>query len=209
MHLLPPAQIHSIHDLVRSLNRELVIGGLALMLLLAVAYMVWEAMHRRRRRLPRARTNLAIDVAALEPSGPPEAGPQLEYYNLPMRLAVIVLAPAGRKGQLPPLEEIHDVLDAIVPGLADVATAHGSVLYYWPAQLSSRGFAHAFFRHATLPGDAGKGTPWCSAAGGFRHQEKPVVAGLIMSADRPNRFGQLVVESDTKWLDVLRVRGAR
>ena len=84
--------------------------------------------------------------------------------------------------------------------------AQQSMLYYWPNQLSSRGFAHSFFRQVPLPGDAGKGTPWCSAAGGFKHGDQSVMAGLIMAGERPNSFSQFVVESETKWLDLLRVK---
>jgi hypothetical protein len=205
MYLLP-AQIDRFHDFVRSLNRELLLGGSVLLLVLAILYAVWEAIHRRRRR-PVGRTpELAIDVSTLPAGGPPAAGPQIEFYNLPMRLAVIVVAPAGRVSRLPPLEEIHGVLDAIVPGLADVAVAQQSMLYYWPPQLSSRGFAHGFFRHVPLPGDGGKGTPWSAAAGGFKVGDQPFTAGLILTAASPNALGQVIVETDTKWLDVLRVK---
>jgi len=208
MQLLPPAQVERLHNLIRSLNRELLVGGAALMVVLLTAYLVGEAIRRRRtrrRKSVRPEVELSIDVAGLEAIPLPPDAPTLEFYSLPVRLAVIVLAPAGRWGRLPPLERIHGVLDAIVPGLADVAVAHRSMLYYWPPQVSARGFAHLFFRQAPLPG-GGRGTPWCAAAGGFKIGEQPAVAGLVLSAEKPTSFGQRIIETETKWLDVLRVK---
>jgi len=149
---------------------------------------------------------LTIDVAALGTGGPPPDGPVLEHYNVPVRLAAIVVAPAGRARALPPPEQLDAVFEAIVPGLSRVVAAHGPLVRRWPEQLSSTGFAHSFFRHAKLPGDGGKGTPWCSAAGTAKMHGQPVMAGLVMRSDEPNSLGQLVVEHETKWLDVLRIR---
>ena len=49
---------------------------------------------------------LRIELAKLINEGPPADLPVLEFYNLPMRLAGIVLAPVGRLRELPPPERI-------------------------------------------------------------------------------------------------------
>jgi hypothetical protein len=113
---------------------------------------------------------------------------------------------AGRGRHLPPPDELGRVFEAIVPGLSQVVRTHNTFVRRWPAQLSTHGFAHAFFRHARLPGDGGKGTVWCSAAGVVRIQDEPVMAALLMQSDSPNSLGQTVVEQETKWLDIVRVR---
>lgn len=171
-----------------------------------VLWIVWRLVRRRRGRLPRAEVDLTIDVASLGTAGPPRGVPVLEHYNVPMRLAAIVLAPAGRDRQLPAWGELGVVFEAIVPGLAQVVMTHRTLVRCWPPQLSITGFGHSFFRHAKLPGDGGKGTHWCSAAGVAKLQGQPVMAGLLMRSELPNSLGQVIVEHESKWLDVLRVK---
>ncbi len=179
-------------------------------ILIAVAlvglYVAWRILGRRKRKPPRPATDVAIDVELLGASGPPPGATLLEHYNLPVRLAAIVLAPVGHVRELPPDEKLDPLFEAIVPGLPEIVTAHRTVIRRWPAQLSPRGFAHAFFASARLPGHAGKGTPWCSAAGVFKFEGQPLMAGLVMRAEKPNGLSQVVVEHDTKWLDILRTR---
>ena len=149
---------------------------------------------------------VTIDVASLDTAGPPPGAPTLEHYHLPMRLAAVVVAPAGRARPLPPQDQLAGVFESIVPGLAQVVATHNALIRCWPEQLSISGFAHAFFRHVRLPGDGGKGTPWSSAAGLVKVRGQSVMAGLLMVGRQPNTIGQMIVEQETKWLDVLRVK---
>ena len=179
-------------------------------LAIAAIVVLWIARKLlRRKRGPAVAslpTNLKIDVAALPESGPPPIPPTLEYYNLPVRLAAIVLAPAGLAGELPSNEELGPLLDAIVPGLDKVMHAHRPMIRRWPNQVSARGFAHLFFANVLLPGTAGKGTPWSSVGGLFKFKNQPIMAGLVLRAARPNGFGQTIVDSEEKWLGCLRVK---
>jgi hypothetical protein len=179
------------------------VGGLALL------YIAHRVLKRLRRKPPLPEPDLTIDVESLGTAGPPTGGPLLEHYNVPMRLAAVVLAPVGRVRQLPPPDELDVVFDAVVPGLAQVVRSHGPSLYRWPQQLSSTGFAHSFFRNASLPGDGGKGTPWCAAAGVVKVEGQPVMVGIVMRSELPNSLAQTVVERETNWLDLLRVKPSR
>ncbi len=175
----------------------------------AVVVVLWIGWRRLRRRkyagapLPR---NLKVEVVTLADSGPPDGLPMLELYNLPVRLAAIVLAPVGRVRDLPPDDQLAPLLDAIVPGLDKVAALHQPLVRRWPNQVSARGFAHIFFNNARLPGAGGKGTPWSSVAGLFKVRNQPVMAGLVLRAAMPNGFGQTIVDSEEKWLGCLRVK---
>ena len=206
MHEPVLGQIEEFEIVVRSFPRELLACTVVALAAIAILYVVLRLIRRHKRKLVEQEPELDIDVSALDASGPPPGTIQLEFYNLPVRLAAVVLAPVGRDRTLPPPEQIHDVIDSVVPGLAEVTVAHQTILHYWPPQLSPRGFAHSFFRHARLPGEAGKGTPWCSAAGVFKVHNVPMMAGLIMSAESNNSFSQVIVELETKWLDLLRIR---
>jgi hypothetical protein len=186
-------------------------GGLAPYALLSVAVVIvlwigWRLLRRQKHveaPLPR---NLKVEVATLADSGPPDGLPVLELYNLPVRLAAIVLAPVGLVRELPPADQLALLLDAIVPGLDKVAALHRPMVRRWPNQVSARGFAHIFFNNAQLPGSSGKGTPWSSVAGIFKVNNQPVMAGLVLRAARPNGFGQTIVDSEEKWLGCLRVK---
>lgn len=163
----------------------------------------------RRRRAPierKVREDLSIDVAALEPSGLPATGPRLEFYGTPVRVAVFVLAPVGRGGSLPPPDRMPELVENLVPDLMSVLSAHAPVVRRWPEQLSSQGFVHAFFNNLQLPGDRGKGTPWCSIAGKFISGEQLYLAGLVCWAEKPNGLSQVEIQHDGQWADVLRVR---
>ena len=62
--------------------------------------------------------DLFVDVSQLDASGPPATGPRIEFYGTPVRLAVVVVAPAGRQGELPPAGVLPGLMDRLVPGLA-------------------------------------------------------------------------------------------
>jgi hypothetical protein len=178
-------------------------------LAVAAVILLWIFRRLLRQRKPEAEPlprNLRIEVATLPESGPPLIPPLLEFYNLPVRLAAIVLAPVGRMRELPPNDQLAPLLEAIVPGLDKVAVLHRPMVRRWPGQVSARGFAHLFFSNVPLPGAAGKGTPWSSVAGVFRLHNQPVMAGLVLRAAKPNSFGQTTIDSEEKWLGCLRVK---
>jgi len=161
---------------------------------------------RRRQRLPSSSIDLTIDVTQLPAGGPPSDGPTLEFCGMPVRLAVVVLAPAGRNAHLPPENKLTGVLDDLAPGLSSVVLSHRPILRVWPTQLSTQGFVHAFFNHLQLPGDRGKGTPWCCAAGRFDAGDQQLLVGILCAANKPNSLSQVTVGNVGQWMEVLRVR---
>lgn len=150
--------------------------------------------------------DLRIDLASLSDQGPDEGAARMEFYNTPVRLGVLVVAPLGRGHELPSNEELARIVNNAVPNLLSVINTHRPVLRRWPAQLSGKGFAHAFFINVALPGDRGKGTRWCAIAGKFTADGRPFLAGLACCAADANGLGQVVVEHEGQWLDVLRIR---
>jgi hypothetical protein len=201
--------INELEEAAGSLDGELLVYALVALVALVVLYLLWRLLRRRRGKLPLIEPDLTIDVGSLGTAGPPPGAPVLEHYNLPMRLAAVVVAPAGRARPLPPPNQLGAVYEAIVPGLAQVVATHDPLLRRWPEQLSISGFAHAFFRHVKLPGDGGKETQWCSLAGLVKLRGQSVMAGLLLLSQQPNSIGQMMIEHETKWLDVLRVKPAQ
>jgi hypothetical protein len=177
-------------------------------LVAAVAVIGTIALLMRRPR-PAATADVLepIDVTALAHAAPPASGPQLAVYNIPVRLVLLVLAPVGRGGKIPPNEFLPAIVSALAPNLMQVLSAHGTQFRRWPAQISSQGFAQVFFQNAAIPG-GGKGTPWCSLAGRFDTNAGPFLAGLVGIAAAPNSLGQIAVSQPGQWLDILRVTTA-
>ena len=159
---------------------------------------------RRVRRQPEP--DLFVDVGQLDAAGPPPQGPRLEFYGTPVRLAVVVVAPAGRHGELPPAGVLPSLMDRLVPGLPNVVAVHRPMICRWPAQLSTQGFAQSFFNQVALPGDRGKGTPWCSIAGKLQVGDRLFLVGLVCCANQSNGLSQVVVQHEGQWLDILRIR---
>lgn len=148
-----------------------------------------------------------IDLEQLAPHGPSTTGPRLQFYNLPVRLVVIVLAPVGRGNALPSRDRLLEIIDQIVPGLKMVAAAHGTTIKLWPPQLSTPGFSQALFSEIRLPGNRGKGTPWSAVAGRFSADGKAYLAGMAVRAATANNLSQVTLSSETEWLEVLRCAG--
>ena len=178
----------------------------AAVLMLVAAVVLRKVIRHKRRDGGRLEPGLAIDVAQLSADPPPKSGPGLAFYNLPVRLVAIVLAPAGRAGTIPDAGGMPSLLDAIVPGLADVVAAHDPVRLRWPEQLSGSGFAHSFFVHARLPGNSGKGTPLSSAAGMAKTHLGSVMVAMIVRTERPNSYGQQILETEGDWLRAFQTR---
>lgn len=176
----------------------------------AVAVLVVVVLARLLRRRPADEADrpadLRIDLATLPAAGPPKDGPQLEFYNLPVRLAVLVLAPAGRGSRIPPKDLLPEIVERLLPGLMRVLSSHRPIFHRWPPQLSSQGFAQTFFACVPLPGDRGRGTPWSSAAGRVEAFGRSYLVGMVFRAAEPNSLSQTVVQHTSGWLDVLRVR---
>lgn len=161
---------------------------------------------RRRSAAGDPLADLSVDVAQLPVGGPQPAGPHLEVYGVPVRLAVLVLAPVGREGQLPPDELLPALLEQVIPNLSHVVNRDQPIFRRWPSQLSVQGFKHAFCNHVPLPGDRGKQTPWCSLSGKVAALHHQYLLGLVACGGQANGLSEIFVEHEGQWLDIARVR---
>jgi hypothetical protein len=180
-----------------------VLGAVVLATLAGLLLLIWR---RRRATSQLPEPDLFIDVTKLNLVAMPETGPRAEIYGTPVQIAVVVVAPAGRQGELPPPDMLPGVLERLVPGLPSVIASHRPRLCQWPQQLSTQGFAQRFFNQVMLPGDRGKGTPWCSLAGKLQLGNRLFLVGLACRAAQPNGLGQIVIQHEGQWLDILRIR---
>ena len=195
-----------IFDWIKSAGGDLAVYAVVVAIAAVVLLLVWKVFGGRRQVVHERPVGLTVDVGSLGTAGPPAGPPVLEFYYVPVRLAAVIVAPAGRGRELPPINQLDAVFEAILPGLSQVGAAHRPLVRRWPAQLSVTGFAHTFFQHVRLPGDAGKGSPWSSAAGVAKLKGHSVMAGLVLRTESATTHGQVTIDSEEKWLGILRVK---
>ena len=193
-------------DVVSNLGVEKLIQYAVIAAIVVAVLVVLKKFLGRKKKPKAAAGGQGIDIQKLPADGPPSGGPTLEYFNIPVRVAAVVVAPAGNVRELPPVNEMSDLYDAITPGLGAVVAAHRPLVRRWPKQLSAKGFAHSVFRNCRLPGEGGKGSPWCCAAGVFKMEGQPVMAGLILRSDGDSSHGQQIMDEPAKWIACLRVK---
>ena len=182
------------------------LAGAAVVAVTVVLWVLIAALRARAARVELPPIDLRINIEDLPAGGPPEDGPRLEVYGIPVRLAVLVLAPAGRNNPLPPTDQLPEVIEDLLPGLMEVIRAHRPLIRRWPVQLSTQGFTRSFFNNVLLPGDRGKGTPWCCVAGRFESGGQQFLAGLVCSAAKPNSLSQIPIAHIGQWMDAVRAR---
>ena len=187
-----------------NLNIEVQIAILLGVVLLVVGGL-WLLLRKSPAKEAAAPPDLRVDVKRLGLEGPPRQGPQLEFYGVPVRLAAVILAPAGRIAQLPTPETLTACLNNLLPGLGELAAQQQAIIKLWPSQLSTAGFISSFYYNVELP-DGGKGTPWSTAAGRFDDGSQQLLAGVLCAAAKPNSYGQVEVKHLGQWMDVLRVK---
>jgi len=179
--------------------------AIATVAVVALWFVLWLVFRFRRPRRKVQRPTLTIDLNALPQMGPLPVGPQVTLHGVPMRLAVVVIAPAGR-GDPPPDHDIPTILDEVIPGIKQVIAAQDSLCRGWPGQLSADGFCNTFFTSVRMPGDKGKGTPWCELAGRATSSGQKYLIGMVLRAAAPNAYGLTVVDRESQWLDLLCIK---
>ena len=178
----------------------IVLGGVALVV---VVLLVLLATSFKKTKKAGPTGPPPLDLRSFGQQGPPAAGPQLAAMNVPVRLAALVVAPAGREGQLPADQALAMMMDQSIPGIAKVIQQHQPQIYRWPGQLSAEGFNRIFFTSTGLS-NQGKGTPWCCAAGPIIYKDHRMFVGMLMRSQAENNIAQYSFDKDTKWLDVIR-----
>jgi len=179
--------------------------ALAVLTLAIIALNVWRS--RRGRRIS-PQLDLSIDLTELGVAAPPTGTSRLEVYGTPIRLRVVVIAPAGRHQASLHHDDIPILLNQFMPGLLEIFQSHQPLCQCWPAQLSSQGFMQSFLNHVSLPGNRGKGTPWTSIVGKFHVSEQVFLIGIACCSETSNSLSQFIVEHEGQWFDTLRIRQA-
>jgi hypothetical protein len=181
-------------------------------LVLAVVAVVAVVLLRRllrnlfARRDPDPQAGMREDLASYPPPAPPGGPYTLTVEGLPARLRLVVIASAGKQGDLD-AKTIESHLEQLVPAFGAVLRQDQPKVRLWPPQLSQQGFTLTFHRLVSGPGREGQSSPWVLVAGRTPPGRRKLLVGLALQTEEPNRIGRLILEPD-QWANVLRVQKA-
>lgn len=128
---------------------------------------------------------------------------RLFIQQVPVRVRLIVLAPAGKQNFVDP-EAAADILNQVLRELGALIGQDRPRVRVWPAQLSNRGFAPTFHRLVSKPDPEGKPSHWVLAAGQARAGGTPILLGIAGYAEKANNVGRLTLEAND-WPGTLRI----
>ncbi|MBI3463645.1 MAG: hypothetical protein HY000_11395 [Planctomycetes bacterium] len=203
--------LEKLHELVRTpgLRQALwLVAAAAGLLAVLLAALRLIRFFKRPQQVSLLESSLVFDVTGIRWPDDQSLAARLSVYHMPAHIGLVVIAPLGRDAHSPTLAEVSSLLDQIVPGLAEVVAHDQPTVRVWPRQLSARGFSHSLARHVQLPGEHGRGSPWCLVTGRASLEDKPFGIGMALSTSTPNSLTLIVLESDHQWLDVLRIKGS-
>lgn len=129
---------------------------------------------------------------------------QLRIEGVPVRLRLVVVAPAGTASDVD-VDELPKILEKLVPGLGEIYTHDKPRVRVWPKQVSYQGFATHFHRNTVTGAEDGEQTRWVMAAGRAKLGKFQIMLGLAMQSVKPNTVGRRTVDSH-EWATILRVR---
>lgn len=180
------------------------VGGLILLLLVwKIAAGIMKAFFKKPEKKER-KLNLSEDLSAI-PQPPPLTGDRrLTVEGVPVRMRLVVLAPAGRAYEVNPAA-VNQILDKIMSGLGQIAQDDKPVVRIWPFQLSYEGFANSFHNNMPVPEGEDEPTRWVLAAGRAQMGNQQIMLGLALQAIKPTTVGRLHLDKH-QWSSSLRIR---
>ncbi|MFL5342259.1 MAG: hypothetical protein ACJ8F7_19095 [Gemmataceae bacterium] len=178
---------------------EITAVGAVLLMIVLIALIV------AKRRRPKFDTDAGLDefLANFAPV-PPAGTHRLTFEGQPVRIRLVVLAPAGRTAELLP-SMAEGVLEAVVHGLGSAAQFDKPRVRVWPPQLSQTGFAPKFFRHVRRPEAKDEPSKWILVAGPALAGPGVVLLGLALETAKPTRRGSAPID-EIRWPELLRIR---
>jgi hypothetical protein len=180
-----------------------VIGLIVVWILWALASKIVRALvGGRKKKAPKL--NLTENLMAI-PAPPPLTGDRrLTVEGVPVRLRLVVLAPAGRAYEVN-TAAAHQILDKVLPGLGQIAEDDQPLVRLWPFQLSYEGFANQFHNNTPKPEGEDEPSRWVLLAGRAHIGSNQIMLGLGLQAVKPTTVGRLHLDRHD-WSNKLRIR---
>lgn len=147
---------------------------------------------------------LEEDLGTYPDPKPSTGDRQLRAEGVPVRMRLVVLAPAGKDGEVS-ADDVEKLLDKVLPGLGAICQGDKPRVKVWPRQLSYEGFAKHFQRNMITPEPEGEQSRWVLLGGRAKLGKQQIMLGLGLQAVKPTTVGRRTVDAH-EWPTVLRVR---
>jgi hypothetical protein len=190
------------NDLIEAVRRSWVLVAVGVGLVVAALVLVRIATSRKRTP-PDLEKGQREDLAEYPPP-PPTTGKRLAVNGTPVRVRLVVIAPAGKQHAALTADDVPDVLDDVFRGLGQFVAADRPRVRVWPPQLSAAGFAPTFHRLVSSPDAGTNASRWVKLAGPARTGKRPILLGLAVLADEPVNLSDVQVET-TEWGELLHI----
>jgi hypothetical protein len=175
------------------------IGLFVLMILLALFRLLFG-----RRKKQYKEKNLEEDLTEYPDLKSSTGDRQLRVEGVPVRLRLVVVAPAGTASEVD-VDELADVMEKILPGLGEIYKHDRPRVRVWPRQVSYQGFATHFHRNTLTGAKEGEQTRWVMVAGRVKLGKFQIMLGLAMQSIKPNTIERRTIDAH-EWATLLRVR---
>jgi hypothetical protein len=204
--LVPKAAVDLLPEGLREYALYLVGGAvcigavIVLMLLLAVVRFLFGGRGKKTKDDGKLAENLADYPELKKTSG----DRQLRAEGVPVRMRLVVMAPAGTAWDLE-MDEVPAILEKVIPGLGEIYKYDKPRIKIWPTQVSYQGFANHFHKNMKTGGEEGEQTRWVLVAGRIKVGKKQYMLGVALQSIKPNTIGRQIVDSH-EWATILKVR---
>jgi hypothetical protein len=189
-------------EVIDKLQENWIYGAIGLGVLVALIVLVKIATGRKRPH-PDLEKGQREYLAEYPP--PPPAGiKRLSVNGERVRLRLVVVVQSGRAQERISLNDVPELLNAVVRGLGEFINFDKPRVKVWPAQLSVTGFAPTFHRLVVSPDADQEQSQWVKLAGSARIGNRPILLGMAFHADEPTRIGDVHVDP-REWNDLLRI----
>jgi hypothetical protein len=176
------------------------IGGLVVLLIL---WLLFSKLFRGKKKSAQEQ-NLEEDLSEYPPLKPSTGDRQLRVEGVPVRMRLVVVAPAGKDGDVD-ADDVEEMLDKVLPGLGDICKGDKPRIRIWPRQLSYEGFVKHFQRNMLTADAEGEPSRWVLIGGRAKLGKQQIMLGLGLQAIKPTTVGRKTIEAH-EWPTILRVR---
>jgi hypothetical protein len=177
------------------------VGGLIVLLIL---WLLLRNMFRGPKKEEVRMPNLEEDLSLYPELKPSTGDRQLRAEGVPVRMRLVVVAPAGAEGEVD-IDQVEEMLEKILPGLGEICKGDRPRIKVWPRQLSYEGFTNHFQRNMLTPEGEGEMSRWILLAGRAKLGTRQIMLGLGLQAVKPTTVGRRAIDAH-EWPTVLRVR---
>jgi hypothetical protein len=181
-----------------------IVLGVGALLVVALLFVLLRWLLGGKKKTATVGSKFEEQLGTYPPLKANSADRRLLVEGLPVRLRLVVIAPAGTDSDMDE-DDVEKMLDRLLPGLGEICRQDRPRVRFWPTQISGEGFANLFHRNTVIPEGEREPSPWVCLAGRVKAGPYRVMLGLAVQALKPNTLGRRTVGPD-EWGTVLRIR---